>query len=280
MKKSSLKNILNKSAILLFAFSLCSCSRHFTENRQITDFSTLQSHIQKRQNTLTFHNLKIKFKTTFNDNGKEQKLTGKILTYSDTCIYINLISSTFGIEVGQIHLKTDSLIFINKIDETYFSGSYSDLRRYLNINFQSIYSFLTNTYLGPNQVSFNSDNCSLVPDFQRFIVNDKYDVENNSRFVTSQFDNYGNLERTESKSMDGSFLRFNYSNFVLDYAFPKQMTFTTYVKYEKINATSLKSQIVNEKFEQTLLIESVEILKKSENNYSAPSLKNYKFEKL
>lgn len=267
---------MNKSAILLFAFSLCSCSKHFTETRQITDFSTLQSHIQKRQDYLSSHNLKIKFKSWIESDGKEIKLSGKILTYSDSCIYINIISSTLGIEVSQFHFKRDSLIFINKIDKSYFSGSYNDLGKYLNINFQTVYSFLTNTYLGPNQVSFTSDNCSFVQDFQRFIVNDNYENATNSKFVTSQFDNYGNLQRTECKSMDGGFLRVNYSNFVLDYAFPSQLTFTIYSKVEKIDAFTSKSYFTNEKSEFNLLIENIEVVKKVEYQNNTPSLKNYK----
>lgn len=262
MKKSIHKSILNKTAILLFVFSFCSCSKHFTETRQITDFSSLQSHIQKRQNLLKGRNIKIKFKTSFNYDGKENKLSGKILTYSDTSIYVNVISSTLGFEVAQIRFKTDSLIFINKIDKSYFSGVYGDIGKYLNINFQTIYSLLTNSYLCPDNISFTSDNCNFISDYQIFRVNDKYDDEKNGRFVTSQFDKYGNLQLTECKSLDGGFLRVNYSNFVIGFGFPNQLSFTTYIKKNKI--------------ESTLFIESIEIAKKADYQNSSPSLKNYK----
>lgn len=262
MKRLTQKSILNKTVFLLFAVLFISCSKSFIETRPITEFSSLQSHLLKRQDFLFTHNFKIKFKTSVNIDGKENRLNGRIVTNTDSLISINLISSALGIEVAQIHFTKDSLFLLNKIEKTCFSGSYNDVAKYSYIDYHTVYCLLTNSYSGYQSNSLNSDNCNYLSNLQRFIINEKTDSANLQNFITTYLDNKGNLERTERKSYKGDFLRINYSNFALDYAFPKELHFTTYVKREK--------------FEMTFLIESISTIKNAEYQNFKPLMKNYK----
>lgn len=228
MKKLFRESILS-SVILLFLF--CSCSKTHIGSRQITDFSSLEAKVKKQHDFRSSNILKIKFKTVIEADGRENKLTGRIFSFSDTCLYVSVMSSSLGIEVAQAVLKIDSVTIINKYEKTYFSGSYADIKE-LRSDFKAIYSFLTSTYLS-DSISFNSSNTNYQPNFNRFIVNTTLLENSNKSFVTTIFDGYGNLASTEYKSYNGDIFRAIYSNFALSYGFPAEMVLTSVVKGRK-----------------------------------------------
>ena len=205
MKKLRLENTLSKAALLsLLVF--CSCSKSIVNTRQVNDFSGLQSRTIKRQNFLASNNLKIKFKTSVEIDGKENKLSGKIYALSDTCLFLNVMSSSLGIEIGQLRMN-------------------------------QFYSFITASYFKRNSIFFNSSNASYITDLQRFIVNDNCSNSQTKSFLTTIFDRYGNIWRIEYKSFDGNLFRANYSNFVLDYGFPSELVLSAKVKGAKYEFT-------------------------------------------
>lgn len=228
MKKLFRESILS-SVILLFLF--CSCSKIHISSRQITDFSGLEAKVKKQHDFKSSNILKIKFKTVIETDGRENKLTGRIFSFSDTCLYVSVMSTSLGIEVAQAVLKSDSVTIINKYEKTYFSGSYADIKE-LRSDFKAIYSFLTSTYLS-DSISFNSSNTNYQPNFNRFIVNTTLLENSNKSFVTTIFDGYGNLASTEYKSYNGDIFRAIYSNFALSYGFPAEMVLTSVVKGSK-----------------------------------------------
>ncbi|MBP5668663.1 MAG: DUF4292 domain-containing protein [Salinivirgaceae bacterium] len=228
MKKLFRESILS-SVILLFLF--CSCSKTHISSRQITDFSGLEAKVRKQHNFRSSNILKIKFKTVIETNGRENKLTGRIFSFSDTCLYVSVMSSSLGIEVAQAVLKSDSITIINKYEKNYFSGTYADIKT-LSSSFRAIYSFLTSSYLS-DTISFNSSNAHYQPNFNRFIVNTTLSENSNKSFVTTIFDVYGNLASTEYKSYNGDIFRAIYSNFALSYGFPAEMVLISVVKGSK-----------------------------------------------
>ena len=261
MKKLRRVSILNKTVFVLLLL-FCSCSKSIVNTRQVTDFSGLESKTIKRQKFITSNNLRIKFKTTVELDGKENKLTGKIYALSDTCLFLNVMSSTLGIEVGQLRMNKDSVLMINKIDKTYFSGTYADFKSRFDTNFKQFYSLLTATYMRKDSVLFNSSNSNYLPDLQRFVVNDVSSNSENKTFLTTIFDRYGNIWRTEYKSFDGNFFRANYSNFALDYGFPSELTLNVTVK--------------GKKYDLTIYFENVSVIKESAFPEMKKSLAKYK----
>ena len=229
MKKLCQGSILS-SILLLFLF--CSCSKSVIVSRRVTDFSSLEAKVKKHHDFISSNNLKIKFKTFIEIDGKENKLSGRIFALSDTCIYLNIMSSTLGIEVAQMLMTRDSVIIINKVEKNYYSGNYTDLRKAYNVNFRTLYSFFTSSYLS-DSICFNSSNTNHQPNFQRFIVNTILSEDDCKSFVTSIFDGYGNLGSTEYKSCNGDIFRAIYSNFALSFGFPEEMVLTSVVKGKK-----------------------------------------------
>ena len=261
MRKLRLVNTLSKAAILL-VLVFCSCSKSIVNTRQVTDFSGLESKTIKRNKFLASNNLKIKFKTTVEFDGKENKLSGKIYALSDTCLFLNVMSSSLGIEIGQMRMNKDSVFVINKIDKTYFSGTYADFKSKFDTNFEQFYSFLTASYLWKDTVSFSSLNANYIADLQRFVVNDVSSDNGNKTFLTTIFDRYGNVWRLEYKSFDGNFFRANYSNFALNYGFPCEL--------------ALSAKMKGNKYDFTIYFENVSVIKESAFPEMKKSLGKYK----
>ncbi len=230
MKKLCQGSILS-SILLLFLF--CSCSKSVIVSRRVTDFSSLETRIKKHHDFISSNNLKIKFKTFIEIDGRENKLSGRIFALSDTCLYLNVMSSTLGIEVAQVLMTQDSVTIINKVEKNYYSGNYNDLKKVYNVNFRTLYSFFTSSYLFSDSICFNSSNTNYQPNFQRFIVNSILSEDDCKSFVTSIFDEYGNLGSTEYKSCNGDIFRAIYSNFALSFGFPGEMVLKSVVKGKK-----------------------------------------------
>ena len=222
MKKLLLKGILNSAAALLVVFS-CSCSRSIVSSRPITNFAELEKKTSKNCTYLSKSNLRLKFKTNIDIDGKSQQLNGRIFLLSDTCVYINVMSPTLGIEVGRLCANRDSVIFINKLDKTYFSSDYHQFIIKYGLNFRLLYSVLSASYFGCDSVKLSDTNTQYFADMRRFVVSNVYNENDTKSYSTSFFDSFGNLYRTEYKSGNNDFLRVNYSNFALKGGFPQKL---------------------------------------------------------
>lgn len=227
--------MLSKAAFISLLLLFFSCSRYVNHSRSVTDFNALQNSVTARYNLLSSNNIKLKFSTIINHDGKDNKLSGKILIFKDTCIFINVISSALGIEVGQARFTRDSVLFVNKIDKRYFSGKYADFVKIIDLNFESLFSVLTDTYIRSDSIDFNSNKAFYFPENKRFIVNDLFLFDGLKSYVTTEFNQLGNIEKMEFKSGRSYFVTVNYSNFVNNFGFPGVVSFNTTVNKEKIN---------------------------------------------
>ena len=147
MRRLNQRNMLSKAAFVCLLLLLFSCSRYASNTRSVSDFSALQNSVTDRYKLLSSNNIKLKFSTVVNHDGKDNKLSGKILIYRDSCIFINIISSALGIEVGQARFTPDSVLLVNKLDKKYFLGVYDDFVKVLDVNYKSIFSILTDSYI-------------------------------------------------------------------------------------------------------------------------------------
>lgn len=261
MKKLRIRSILIKAVILLFAVYLTSCSKSVINARQFSDLTELQNHIESKSSFISSKNLKIKFRTSVNFEGKENKISGRIFLFNDSCIFIQFVSNTLGLEIAQLYFWPDSMLFINKYEKSYLSGSYSELKSICDVNYNLTKSLFSATYYLSDTVLINENNTHYLSDLQIFIVNDSYNINQSKCFVTTQFDTFGNVKKTDYKSYNGNNFRVIYSNFALNFGFPAELNFSTSMKKEKVQLT--------------LFYENVELLKKSEVTYKIPSIRNY-----
>jgi len=261
MKKSKLINTLSRIAALIFLLLFFSCSKSFVKTRQISDLNSLQNRVDKRCQLLSSNSFKIKFKAIAKLDDKQNKLVGKLYVYSDTSLYISVLSYTLGVEIAQFYFNSDSVYFANKIQKELLCGTYEEINSSLNFNL--IYSALTASYYNVSKKGITDNNCHYIADFQKFIVNDLYKFNaNNGFFLTTNFNSNGNIEKIDYKSYDGNFLRINYSNFAGEYGFPESVSIVT--------------SFMNENIEMNMNIENVDIISKKYFVHSKPSFDNYK----
>lgn len=261
MRRLNQRNMLSKAAFVCLLLLLFSCSRYASNTRSVSDFSALQNSVTDRYKLLSSNNIKLKFSTVVNHDGKDNKLSGKILIYKDSCIFINIISSALGIEVGQARFTPDSVLLVNKLDKKYFLGVYDDFVKVLDVNYKSIFSILTDSYIRSDSIDFSESKAFYFADAKRFMVNDLYLFDGLKSYVTTEFDKFGNVDKMEFKSARSNFLRVNYSNFVNNFGFPGSVLFNTTVNKDKISLD--------------LKLTSIELLKNEVPLSKITSLDNY-----
>jgi hypothetical protein len=85
-----------------------------------------------------------KFSAEYKNKGQSNSFNGQLRICRDSVIWLSF-SPALGIEVFRIMLTQDSVKFINRMNNTYFSGDYAYVNRYLNTNidYDLLQSFLT-----------------------------------------------------------------------------------------------------------------------------------------
>lgn len=139
-----LKPILNKFYfIILFVLASCVGQKHTGD----TDFSLFKGTSKVNKPLL------LKYSTTLNFNSKSYDIKGLIKTNEQNDIFIQGFSTLLGIEVFRALLINDSLVFIDKVNKTYYKGYISDFTLLKNFPLNSC---LLNDYL------FGRSNCQSL----------------------------------------------------------------------------------------------------------------------
>jgi hypothetical protein len=131
--------------LLLFLILLDSCSTQ----RKIIKAPLKEEGVDYLFKKLKEHELKFtwftaKFSADYKNKGQENSFNGQIRIRKDSVIWLTF-SPALGIEVFRMMLTQDSVKFINRMNNTYFTGDYKYVNKFLNTNidFDLIQSFLT-----------------------------------------------------------------------------------------------------------------------------------------
>jgi len=97
-----------------------------------------------KEHELNYNWFTAKFSAEYKNKGQSNSFNGQIRIRKDSVIWLSF-SPALGIEVFRMMLTVDSVKFINRMNNTYFSGDYNYVNRYLNTNidFDILQSFLT-----------------------------------------------------------------------------------------------------------------------------------------
>ena len=150
-----LKHYSCTSLIYLFVFiTLFACKS--TEHAVKTDikWKSTQFLIEQLQRSKSNYDwLSAKLSTTAEINDRKYSVTIKLRIRKDSAIWMS-VSPALGIEMARVFITKDSLRFINRLNSTYFSGSFNYLNRLIqtDINFEILQSLLIG-----NSFSFLSD---------------------------------------------------------------------------------------------------------------------------
>lgn len=99
-----------------------------------------------KENELKFEWLSAKFSADYENKGSKNSFSGQMRIKKDSLIWISL-TPMLGIEVIRILISRDSVKMINRLNDTYFTGNYEYVNRFLNTNidFDILQAFLIGT---------------------------------------------------------------------------------------------------------------------------------------
>jgi outer membrane lipoprotein-sorting protein len=143
--------------VALFVSS-CSTSRRTIREplkEQGTDF--LFNNL--KANELNYQNFSARFSAKFIQNKNETQITGQIRIKRDSLIWIS-VSPLMGIEMARFLVSNDSIWYVNRMEKTYFSGSFDHINRLINstLDYDMLQSFLTgNDFSRYENTSFKGD---------------------------------------------------------------------------------------------------------------------------
>jgi len=144
----------NKTILLFLAFlfftGIWSCAVH-KETTKILHEKKLKPISDKKllkkttRNYLSYNYLTLKFSGKVQWGNTAKSIRGIVKTKRDSIIWISLYHST-GIPVAKILMTKDSLIFLNRLNDTYYAGDYDFLEDQLNfsLTFNNVQSVLFN----------------------------------------------------------------------------------------------------------------------------------------
>jgi len=97
-----------------------------------------------KEHELQYHWFTAKFSAEYSNKGQTNSFNGQIRIRKDSVIWLSF-SPALGIEVFRMMLTQDSVKFINRMNNTFFTGDYNYVNHYLNANidFDILQSFLT-----------------------------------------------------------------------------------------------------------------------------------------
>ena len=133
------------SSIVLFSLFLISCHpQKKVIKAPIKEEGADYLFSKLKQNELKFEWFSAKFSANYQNKGESNSFDGQLRICHDSVIWLSF-SPMLGIEVFRILITTDSVKFINRINNTYFTGDYNYLNKFLNTNidFDILQSFLT-----------------------------------------------------------------------------------------------------------------------------------------
>jgi hypothetical protein len=97
-----------------------------------------------KSSELKYDGFTAKFSAEYSNKGQTNSFNGQIRIQKDSLIWLTF-SPMLGIEVFRMMITQDSVMFINRMNDTYFAGDYEYVNRFLNTNidYDILQSFLT-----------------------------------------------------------------------------------------------------------------------------------------
>ncbi len=192
-----------------------------------------------KEKELKFDWFSAKFSAEYSNKGKENSFNGQIRIRKDSLIWISL-TPMLGIEAVRLMISQDSVKMINRLNDTYFTGDYEYVNRFLNTNidFDLLQAFLLGNDLqfyenGKFRASVDHGEYKLSTGergkLKKFVRNSQ---ENLKIFIQNIWLDAGSFKITHADvkeiRRDNIKLESFYTDFepVDDQLFPRKMTYT------------------------------------------------------
>jgi len=131
-----------------------------------------------KEHELQYTWLTAKFSAEYTNKGQTTSFNGQLRIRKDSVLWLSF-SPALGIEVFRMMITQDSVKFINRMNNSFFTGDYAYVNRYLhtNIDYDILQSFLTG-----NDLSFYEDG-----KFRAVLDNGGYKLATASRIKLKKF---------------------------------------------------------------------------------------------
>jgi len=149
--KTSFANILVIAFAGLLLVSSCQTHRSIIK-KPIKDEGADYLFSKLKERELQFNTLSARFSADYKNGSQKYSFSGQIRVQKDTLIWLSL--SVMGLEGMRLMISQDSIMYINRLNDTYLIGDWYDLNKFLNTNID--YNILQSFLIG-NDISFYED---------------------------------------------------------------------------------------------------------------------------
>lgn len=140
---------MNKiSIVLLILLFIVGCQkmtvRKFFHRSEISGENVLN---EVKQREIAFKTFSFKYNAKVKIAKERYNISGHVKIIKDSIIWAS-VSPLLGIEMARVILKPDSMIFIDRMNATYYEGNYSFLKKlfFIEFDFFTFQSILTNQF--------------------------------------------------------------------------------------------------------------------------------------
>jgi anthranilate/para-aminobenzoate synthase component I len=167
-------------ALVLITLSSCKSNKQVLR-RSIKDYGFDFLYDQMKQNQLTFNTLNAKFSLEFEQNRKVTNLRGQLRIKNDSLMWMSF-SPALGIEAARVLLSDDSVMFINRLNKSYFTGEYAliDSLLHTTIDYHLLQSMLVGNDL--TQYDINKFKSSVDGELYRMTIRERRKIK---RYIKS-----------------------------------------------------------------------------------------------
>jgi hypothetical protein len=97
-----------------------------------------------KKNELKYEYISARFSASFYQNKNRTSFSGQLRIHKDSIIWVS-ISPALGIEMARIMITNDSILYMNRLDNTYFISDFDYINTKINstLDFDMLQSFLT-----------------------------------------------------------------------------------------------------------------------------------------
>ncbi len=118
--------------LFLFLVVISSCNKRSLKKQTVVKHSVSKSILQEvLNNNLQYETLRIKGKCSFREGKSQIQFAYRIHIEKEKKIWVSL--SGFGIEAVRVYIQGDSAAFFNRLEQTYWKGSNSELMQKFGI---------------------------------------------------------------------------------------------------------------------------------------------------
>ncbi len=135
--------------VLFFLLSVASCHvQRKIEKEGLKNYSKNKLHDLIVENQNSIESFSSRFSSNININNQKYSFKGNLRIKTDSIIWIS-ISAALGIELIRMICTPDSLQFVYRLDQSFYSGDYEFIKEKYNldIDFNTLQSLLLNRYM-------------------------------------------------------------------------------------------------------------------------------------